>query len=138
MTAAVLGVALVVSIAAAEPAERISAPDAYERAQSEALTIIDIRRPEEWAETGLPAGAARATLQDEDFVDRILAAVDGDKTAPIALTCRTGRRSERAARQLSEAGFTKVYNLREGWLGRAGSGPGWKARGLPVETYEAE
>ncbi len=34
---------------------------------------------------------------------------------------------------LQEAGFTRVYNIKEGMAG-CGAGPGWIARGLPVEA----
>ncbi len=136
---AVIGFAMFFSLSSiADPAPTISAPLAHQRTQSGELTLIDVREPHEWASTGLPQGAVGATLQDEDFVDQVLAAVGGDKSAPIALSCRTGRRSERAAKVLSEAGFTDVSNLREGFVGRTGSGPGWKARGLPVESYNVD
>ncbi len=125
------------SSALADTAE-ISAPDAHAKAQEGLLTIVDVRRPSEWAETGLPQGAVGATLQDRDFVAQVLAALNGDKSAPVALSCRTGRRSARAASILERAGFTSVYNLREGWAGRSGSGPGWDARGLPVDEVAAD
>lgn len=136
--------ASLVALAAAAFAETaaetrdISAPAAFQRAQDEDLVIVDVRTPREWRETGLPRGAVQATLQDEDFIAQVLAAVKGDKDAPVALTCRTGRRSARAAKALEAAGFSDLYNIREGWAGREGSGPGWLARGLPVEAYNIE
>lgn len=35
-------------------------------------------------------------------------------------------------RVLREAGFTQVYNIKEGMAGSA-AGPGWIKRGLPVQ-----
>jgi rhodanese-related sulfurtransferase len=34
---------------------------------------------------------------------------------------------------LREAGFTQVYNIKEGMMGSS-AGPGWIARGLPLEA----
>jgi hypothetical protein len=33
---------------------------------------------------------------------------------------------------LNEAGYTQVFNIREGMLGNT-DGPGWLARGLPTD-----
>ncbi len=120
---------------AGEPVE-IDAPQAQKQVAAGQLTLIDVRRPDEWAATGLPEGATGATLQDSDFVAQVLSAVNGDKHAPVALICRAGGRSTAAAAQLEAAGFTAVHNVKEGMLGRAGSGPGWLARELPVEQVE--
>jgi len=38
-------------------------------------------------------------------------------------------------RVLTEAGFTQVYNVKEGMAGSA-AGPGWIARGLPLQACE--
>ena len=37
-----------------------------------------------------------------------------------------------ASSALAEAGYTQVYNIREGMLGSP-DGPGWLARGLPTD-----
>lgn len=122
-------------LAGAEPGI-LAAPEAHAQINDGTLTLIDVRRPSEWAATGMPEGAVGVTLQDRDFVAQVLAALDGDRHAPVALICRTGRRSQNAARQLEAAGFTAVYNVREGVAGRRGAGPGWLARSLPVEDAE--
>jgi rhodanese-related sulfurtransferase len=36
---------------------------------------------------------------------------------------------------LRKAGFTQVYNIDEGMVGSS-AGPGWIARGLPVEACQ--
>ena len=53
---------------------------------------------------------------DSDFIDR--ATAQFDKTRPIAVYCKTGRRSARAASMLTQAGY-EVVNLEGGitaWL----------------------
>lgn len=116
----------------------VSAPEALVAAQSGEVVLIDVRTPSEWAMTGLPEGARRADMQQPDFVDQVLGAVAGDFDAPVALICRTGRRSLQAAQDLAESGFTNVSNVAEGVAGHPGAGPGWMARDLPVMAYEVD
>jgi rhodanese-related sulfurtransferase len=115
----------------------IDAPTAYDRQQAGALTVIDIRRPEEWRATGIPADAEAITLHDPDghqaFLEKVVASVDGDKAAPIALICASGARSTWAGNFLARSGFTNVFNIKEGMLGR-GAAPGWIARDFPLES----
>lgn len=111
----------------------LDAETAYQRVQAGDLLLIDIRQPQEWAETGSPAGAQRLDLRSPDFVDQLTALAGGDTTRPIALICASGGRSARTAQTLTEAGFTTVLDVSEGMLGSS-AGPGWLARGLPVTT----
>jgi len=114
----------------------LSAPDAHRGATTGALTLIDIRTPGEWRQTGVAQGAKRIDMRQpggpKAFVAAVEQAVGGDKDAPVALICRTGNRSGVMQGALQEAGFTRVYNVREGMMGSA-AGPGWLRRGLPVE-----
>jgi rhodanese-related sulfurtransferase len=55
----------------------------------------------------------------------------GHKNAPIGLLSLAGNRGANAQHVLREAGFTQVYNVREGMNGSS-AGPGWIARGLPL------
>lgn len=111
---------------------------AFEQMQAGGLTVIDIRRHEEWLETGIPQGGHAITMHDPDgqeaFLANVLSALDGDRTAPVGLICASGVRSTWASGYLARNGFTNVYNIREGMLGR-GRQPGWIAHGLPVESY---
>lgn len=119
-----------------ESAPELSAPDAYAKAQVTELTIIDIRTPPEWRQTGVAKGAHRLDMRhpagNKGFVDAVSRLVDGDLNAPIGLICRTGNRSGLMQRVLLDQGFTNIYNIREGMVG-SGAGPGWVRRGLPVE-----
>lgn len=114
----------------------ISAPDAAAMMQSGKVTLIDIRRPEEWRQTGVAKGAVRIDMQHPGgapgFLNAVLQQVGGDRNAPIALICRTGNRTTQVQKFLEAQGFTQVYNVKEGMVGSA-AGPGWMKRGLPVE-----
>ncbi len=123
---------LAVSSASAAP-EILTARDAHLAQKSGTVVLIDVRTPNEWQRTGLPQGALGATLQDNDFIDQVFTHLNGDKSKPVALICRTGRRSQTAAERLEQAGFTAIFNVREGFAGRSGAGPGWKAQKLPID-----
>ena len=83
------------------------------------IPIYDIRRPEEWLQTGVIEGSAMLTFVDAggrlqpDFIERFTAAID--KQEPVILICRTGNRTSTLARFLVEQlGYTQVYNVRNG------------------------
>jgi rhodanese-related sulfurtransferase len=111
----------------------LSAPEAYQRVQSGQLTLIDIRRPEEWRQTGVAAGAVGIDMRRADFGQAVLNVVGGDVNAPIGIICRTGNRTTAIHQAMQEAGFKQVYNVREGMAGGS-AGPGWVRQGLPVEA----
>jgi rhodanese-related sulfurtransferase len=83
------------------------------------VPVYDVRRPEEWRETGVVEGSQRLTFVDADgrltpdFLSRFTGAVAKDQ--PVILICRTGNRTDVLARYLVEKlGYTKVYNVRDG------------------------
>ncbi|MFZ5608988.1 MAG: rhodanese-like domain-containing protein [Pseudomonadota bacterium] len=108
--------------------------DALARVKAGDLTLIDVRRPDEWQATGMPQGSVGVTW-DAQAVDGFIAQVEalakGDKTAPLAVICRSGNRSARAQAALAAAGFTNVYDVSTGVVG-APPENGWIGRGLPV------
>jgi rhodanese-related sulfurtransferase len=112
-------------------------PDvAQARVRDGSLVLVDIRRPDEWALTGVAVGAVPLDMRDEGFVAALERLVGGDHAKPIALICARGGRSRKLAAQLTAAGFSAVLDVSEGMLGSS-SGPGWLARGLPTLTYSA-
>ena len=117
-------------------AQGIVAPaQALRLAHDGQVTIIDIRRPDEWRKTGIPTGAMRATVRFNrgvaKFLKRMAELTDGDKSKPIALICAAGVRSKHASRLLRNRGYTQVMDISEGMLGN-GKGAGWLRRDLPV------
>ena len=117
----------------------ISAADAFARAQAGELILIDVRSPYEWRQTGIPAGARRATVHNPrgltGFFKEVVAIVGDAKDKSIALICARGWRSAAAASYLHKKGFTRVYDVSEGMLGRDDD-PGWLERKLPVEPCD--
>mgnify|MGYP000134804101 CR=1 FL=1 len=134
-----LGACLLIfsAIAGAQnPEAEISAADTYELMQQGDLTLIDIRRPEEWRQTGVAQGAKRINMLHpkglQGFAQAVYDAVGGDLDAPIALICRTGSRTSRIQPILAQVGFTNVRHVPEGTLGNRTT-PGWIEQGLPIE-----
>ena len=83
------------------------------------VPLYDIRRPEEWRQTGVIEGSQLLTFVDAggrvqaDFLNRFTAAVGKDDT--VILICRTGSRTSTLARYLVEQmGYTQVFNVRHG------------------------
>ena len=109
----------------------LSAPEAHSAAITGDIFLIDIRRPDEWALTGVGEAALPLDMRRPDFIDALLVAVGDDRTRRIALICARGVRSRRQGAQLVEVGFKNILDVPEGMLG-SGAGPGWIKRGLPL------
>ena len=114
----------------------LSASEGWRMANDGRVAVFDVRSEAEWRRTGVAKGARTVTIHQKDgapgFVRAMARALDGDKSKPIALICARGNRSKRALAILQNAGFTNVYNISEGMLGR-GEAKGWIRNGLPVE-----
>jgi rhodanese-related sulfurtransferase len=110
----------------------LDAPTAFRRARAGDIILVDIRRPDEWQATGTGKGAHLIDLRRPDFLDALSNLVEGDRNRPVALICAKGVRSARLANHLTRNGFSAVINVSEGMLGSA-DGPGWIARGLPLD-----
>ncbi|MBE9476680.1 MAG: rhodanese-like domain-containing protein [Proteobacteria bacterium] len=111
--------------------DAIDPATAHKLALAGEITLLDIRRPGEWARTGSGEGAHRLDLRKKDFIEILDGLLAGDRTKPVALICATGVRSNRMSEKLVKAGFTNIIDVPEGMLGSR-AGPGWIKRGLPL------
>ena len=103
-------------------------PDSFQESIKDAdIQLVDVRTAEEYAEQHIP-GAVNIDVYADDFVNQCLDRLD--KERPVAVYCRTGRRSASAAEQLRKAGFKKVLNLEGGIVG-------WIEAGKPVNRASA-
>ncbi|HOV02922.1 MAG TPA: rhodanese-like domain-containing protein [Hyphomicrobiales bacterium] len=109
----------------------LTADVAHEQAVKGEVLLVDIRSPQEWMQTGVGEGAVAITMHSHDFLDKLMEAMEGDQSKPIALICATGNRSRWLQYQLMAHGFTSVEDVGEGMLGGP-NGPGWLNRRLPV------
>jgi len=83
------------------------------------VPIYDVRRVDEWRETGVVEGSKLLTFVGSDsrlradFMPQFTAAIK--KADPVILICRTGNRTGKLAEYLVEQlGYTNVYNVRNG------------------------
>lgn len=83
------------------------------------VKIVDIRRPEEWKQTGVVKGSKLLMSFDKtgklnpDFIDGLAAYVNKDE--PVILICRTGSRTEYLSNALaSQLGYSKIHNVTYG------------------------
>ena len=109
-------------------------PEALLQAQKDGVVIIDIRREDEWHETGIIEGAETVTAFEAsgrvnpDFLDSFRSFVPSPDT-PVMLYCRTGNRTTSLGNALIEQlGFTDVTHLSDGITG-------WVANGQTTVTY---
>ena len=100
---------------------------AHERLRKKDIILVDVRTEEEWR-SGVAKGAHTVTLGSPRMVDTIYGFLKEDASKPVAVICRSGMRSGRAAKQLADAGFTNVHNVRGGMMA-------WTAANLPVQAY---
>ncbi len=114
----------------------ISAQEAYELAQAGDLNIIDVRRPDEWAATGMPEFGHGITMGDPKFLEK-LAALNITHTTPLAIICAAGVRSANVQQFLLSNGFENVSNIAEGMMGGA-NGDGWLRQNLPLQSYHID
>jgi rhodanese-related sulfurtransferase len=110
--------------------------------------LVDVRTRAEWAYVGLPDlgdlgkdvvrvewtrypdGAPNRAFLEE------LAAAGVDPERPVVFLCRSGVRSVAAAEAATRAGYTRAFNVTEGFEGPLDAeghrgGRGWRAAGLP-------
>jgi len=83
------------------------------------IVLIDVRTPEEYA-AGHLENAVNINLYDDDFKSQLEAI---DKSKAVAVYCKVGGRSAKAADIIKEIGFTEVYDLEGGILN-------WEEKGM--------
>jgi len=77
------------------------------------VQLVDVRRPDEF-EAGHIEKAILINVQEADFMIQANSVLE--KSKPVAVYCRSGRRSKEAAELLIKEGY-KVYDLDDGYLG---------------------
>lgn len=98
------------------------------------VPLIDIRREEEWKQTGVVKGSKTITFFDgmgrvnPNFVPEFTAVTDPQK--PVILICRTGNRTSVAGKAIAQQlGYKNVLNVTHGIMG-------WLQENRPVVKYQ--
>ncbi len=89
---------------------------------ADSIQLIDVRTPKEFNE-GYINTAKNIDFYTPTFKDAINKL---DKSKPVFIYCRSGRRSGKSVSTFLEAGFTKIYNLDGGFLN-------WKSEGYKIK-----
>jgi phage shock protein E len=92
----------------------------------EALVVLDVRTPKEFAEGHVP-GAINIS---HDELEARLPELEADRDRDVVVYCRSGKRAGLALDMLEKAGFKRLYHLEGDYLG-------WTAASRPVETAPA-
>ena len=86
--------------------------------------VLDVRTPAEYTEGHIPGTHFNIDVLEDTYTETALKTLPKDK--PVALYCRSGNRSKKAASILAENGY-QVLELGTGFRG-------WAAAGKEVET----
>ncbi|HEX8009473.1 MAG TPA: rhodanese-like domain-containing protein [Casimicrobiaceae bacterium] len=105
--------------------------------------LIDVRTRPEWDYVGHVPGSILiewnsypSGMRNPAFLDQLREAA-GDRETPLLFLCRSGHRSDAAARAAAAAGYTMAFNVLEGFegdrdaQGHRGTIGGWRKAGLP-------
>jgi rhodanese-related sulfurtransferase len=121
----------------------VTPPEAWQLVQQGAATLIDVRTAPEFKFVGRVPGTTNVEWHGKDaeprarFLQQLHEAADRDEA--VLLICRSGVRSHAAASVAAAAGFSRVYNVLEGFEGQIdanrqrGKVNGWRYAGLPWE-----
>jgi rhodanese-related sulfurtransferase len=113
----------------------MSPPEISALAKDKKIILIDIRRPEEWQETGVAENAHKIDMTDDMFLSKLSKLTEGNRTKPIALICRTANRTRVVQSALSQMGYSVVINVEGGMEGNEND-KGWIKHGLPIVKGE--
>ena len=92
--------------------------------QNKNVTVLDVRTPAEHAEGYIPGTDFNIDVLDDSYTKIATEKLPKDK--PVALYCRSGNRSKKAAKILADKGY-EVVELGTGFRG-------WVAAGKKVQT----
>lgn len=90
-------------------AKKIS-PRKLERKLKKDIQLVDVRTSKEFNEQHIKT-AVNLNIDDVNFLQAVQYL---DKSKPVYLYCRSGKRSNKAAKKLDSLGFQKVYDLEGG------------------------
>lgn len=96
------------------------------------VALVDIRTPQEWAETGVADVATPVDMTASDFVPKLKQVIADNPGKRLAFICRTGNRSSHIVAALEQAGLKDLIDVAGGMAGK-GANPGWIGSGLPVK-----
>jgi rhodanese-related sulfurtransferase len=135
----------------------VTARQAWEQlSKHSGATLVDVRTPAEWSYVGTPdlspLGKTLVKVPWQNYPGMALNPRFADelgqagvaKDDPVFFLCRSGVRSRAAAEAMTALGYTRCYNVADGFEGphdgerHRGRLAGWKASGLPWTQEEGD
>lgn len=77
------------------------------------VQLVDVRTPQEYQEGYIAHAINIDFFKQDDFVTKFNKL---NKDEAVYVYCRSGNRSQKAARKLDSLGFKKIYDLKGGYL----------------------
>jgi len=114
----------------------LTAQDTYQGMQDDDLVLIDVRTPEEWAQTGIAEGAHPISMLDREFLNQLALLQEENPGKRVAFICASGRRSALVQAELERRGYENIYSVYGGTTGSRNA-PGWIREGLPISPWSA-
>lgn len=105
-----------------ENIEVVTPEEMQEISELEDVQLIDIRTPQEFDE-GHIASSQNIDYFSETFEEDIQKL---DKTKPVVVYCKSGKKSSECADKMKDKGFVKIYEL-DGGIAK------WKYKGFDLE-----
>lgn len=100
----------------------------FDQLMKRGVPVVDIRLQSEWEDTGIVGGSKLLTFFDERgkadpaaWLEKVKPIAQPNE--PVIVICRSGNRTKAVSQFLSQqAGYAKVYNVKQGIKGWIGSG----------------
>ncbi len=134
MRLAPLLTAALLFISPAFAAERMSPQDVAAEIAAGKAVLVDVRTPEEWAETGVAKDATPIDMTSPSFMNEVHKLAGDNPGKRLAFICRSGNRSGQVTQALeAQTDLADLIDVAGGMLGK-GADIGWIAAGLPVRA----
>jgi rhodanese-related sulfurtransferase len=109
----------------------MNSPEIAKLVAEKKIILVDIRTPDEWAETGIAEGAHKLDMTDPLFLAKLAKLTGNKRNEPVALICRTASRTRVVQSYLMQSGHTNIVNVEGGMVGNSAD-KGWIKHGLKV------
>jgi rhodanese-related sulfurtransferase len=94
-----------------KPVVKVVSVSEFSEGLSNDIQLVDVRTPEEYAD-GHIENSQLINVKSDDFQEKIQ---DLDKDQPVYIYCRSGNRSQKAAKIMTELGFKEIVDLKGGY-----------------------
>lgn len=91
----------------------LDAPTFKNAIANDNVQLVDVRSEQEYKEGAIDNALNIDFFQQDVFEEEFTKL---NKNEPLYLYCRSGNRSQKAANQLDSLGFSKIYDLKGGYM----------------------